>query len=277
MEKKTKYIIIGIDTSNSSNGSFQFESCSSLPNYTSSATGISKAHYNTGGYLTYKAAPSSSQIYSDIDLFLRLAEFGEQLANVEKNDVAIENILLLDYDGLLKQIYPGFRLDHSRSGSKNPYDEENELLIIRDVNRQEEAVKIYCPVALQQFTIAGYNVIKDCWLKFHSYRYTHCDFSKKEFKELLDLLNKIAKQIQIVSNIDDIVHDVVNRNIPLLNYNDFQQQELISICIFRVRDSDPLGRRRACAAPLQERRGGAAGAHGAPCNIARPGRSRGTP
>ena len=40
-----------------------------------------------------------------------------------------------------------------------------------------------------------------------------------------------------------------------------------------VRDSDPLGRRRACAAPLQERRGGAAGAHGAPCNIARPGPS----
>ena len=29
-------------------------------------------------------------------------------------------------------------------------------------------------------------------------------------------------------------------------------------------------------APLQERRGGAAGAHGAPCNIARPGASRGT-
>ena len=45
----------------------------------------------------------------------------------------------------------------------------------------------------------------------------------------------------------------------------------------RVRDSDPLGRRRACAAPLQERRGSAVGAHGAPCNIARPGVSRGTP
>ena len=38
----------------------------------------------------------------------------------------------------------------------------------------------------------------------------------------------------------------------------------------RVRDSDPLGRRRACVVPLQERREGAAGAHGAPCNIARP-------
>lgn len=161
-------------------------------------------------------------IVRDIDLFLRLAEFGEQLANIEKNDVAIDNILLLDYDDLLKQIYPGFRLDHSRSGSKSPYDEENELLIIRDVNRLEKTIKIYCPVALQQFTIAGYNVIKDCWLKFHSYRYTHCDFSKKEFKELLDLLNKIAKQIQIVSNIDDVVHDIVNSNIPLLNYNDFQ-------------------------------------------------------
>ena len=33
----------------------------------------------------------------------------------------------------------------------------------------------------------------------------------------------------------------------------------------------PWGGDAACAAPLQERRGGAVGAHGAPCNIARPG------
>ncbi len=46
---------------------------------------------------------------------------------------------------------------------------------------------------------------------------------------------------------------------------------LVQIPNICVRDSDPLGRRRACAAPLQERRGGAAGAHGTPCDIARPG------
>ncbi|MBQ3839175.1 MAG: N-6 DNA methylase [Fibrobacter sp.] len=158
----------------------------------------------------------------DSGKFLLLAEFGEQLATLEKNNVAVENILQLNYDDLLNQIHSGFRLDHSWSSFQSPYDEENELLIIRDVNKQEDTVKIYCPVALQQFTIAGYNVIKDCWLKFHSYRYTHCDFSKNEFKELLDLLNKMAKQIQIISEIDKIVKDIVKGNIPLLNYNDFQ-------------------------------------------------------
>ena len=60
-------------------------------------------------------------------------------------------------------------------------------------------------------------MIKNCWLKFHSYRYTHCDFTKDDFKELLDLLNKIASQMQIVTEIDDIVHDIVNGDISILN------------------------------------------------------------
>ena len=44
---------------------------------------------------------------------------------------------------------------------------------------------------------------------------------------------------------------------------------------FCVRDSDPLGRRLACKAPLQEPRGRAVCAHVGPCNIARPAQWRG--
>lgn len=108
---------------------------------------------------------------------------------------------------------------HSRSASRSPYDEENEQLIVRD-EVTGNSIRIYCPVSLQKFTIAGYNVIKDCWLKFHSYRFTHCDFTRDDLKELLDLFNKIASQMGIVSEIDEIMHSIVGGEVALLNYND---------------------------------------------------------
>lgn len=108
-------------------------------------------------------------------------------------------------------------MEHSRASSRNPYDEEHELFILRSENSDAE-IGIYCPVAIQKFTVAGYNVIKDCWLKFHSYRFTHCEFTRADFKELLDLFNKIAQQMQYVSEVDDIMHGIINKEISLLPY-----------------------------------------------------------
>ena len=158
-------------------------------------------------------------IVDDAGLFLRLAELGERLAILEKNDAAVDNVLDFNYDELLAQMWTGFHLEHSRSASRSPYDEENEQLIVRD-EVTGNSIRIYCPVSLQKFTIAGYNVIKDCWLKFHSYRFTHCDFTRDDLKELLDLFNKIASQMGIVSEIDEIMHSIVGGEVALLNYND---------------------------------------------------------
>ena len=79
---------------------------------------------------------------SDEDTFLRLAELGEQLSNLEKNDAAVENILGYDYDSLLGHIHGGFHLEHSRSATKNLYDEEREEFIVRDEVQGIE-IKIY--------------------------------------------------------------------------------------------------------------------------------------
>ena len=151
----------------------------------------------------------------DADSFLRLAELGEKLALLEKNDAEVDNVLRLDYDDLLNQLGTGFRLEHSRSAAKNPFDEENEEFLVRD-ETTGNVIRVYCPVAIQKFTIAGYNVVKDCWVKFHSYRFTHCDFTRDDFKELLDLFNKIATQMSIVSDVDSIVHSIVDGDIPLI-------------------------------------------------------------
>nr|WP_316624301.1 type ISP restriction/modification enzyme [uncultured Ruminococcus sp.] len=157
-------------------------------------------------------------IVCDAAIFLRLADLGERLAILEKNDVMVDNVLGYNYDEILAQMWTGFHLEHSRSAAKSPYDEENAQFIVKD-EVTGNAVRIHCPVSLQKFTIAGYNVIKDCWLKFHSYRFTHCDFSRDDLKELLDLFNKIASQMRIVSEIDEVMHSVVRGEVALMDYS----------------------------------------------------------
>ena len=156
-------------------------------------------------------------IVDNDEVFLCLSELGERLASLEKNNAEVENVLGLDYDGLLSQLTPGFHLEHSRSAARSPYDEENEEFLVRD-EESDRIIRVYCPIALQKFTISGYNVIKDCWLKFHSYRFTHCEFTRDDFKELLDLFNKIESQMQIVSEIDEVLHEIVSGTVPLFAY-----------------------------------------------------------
>ena len=156
-------------------------------------------------------------ITSDRTAFLALSGLGERIANLEKNHVTVENVLGLDYDGLLNQLPADFRLEHSKSKNKTPYDELHECLILRDEQLRAQ-ITVPCPAVIQRFTVAGYNVIKDCWLKFHSYRFTHCSFTRDDFKELLDLLNKIQLQMEYVREVDDIVHSIINGDILLYQY-----------------------------------------------------------
>ena len=154
-------------------------------------------------------------IVNEKESFLALSNLGEQIANLEKNDVTPENEMGFDYACILDQLPSGFRLTHGRASSLAPYDEENEELILRDEAGQSE-VRIYCPVAVQKFTVSGYNVLKDCWLKFHSYRYTRCEFTRDDLRALLDVINKISIQMKLVSDVDDIVHNIIEREIGLL-------------------------------------------------------------
>ena len=147
--------------------------------------------------------------------FLALSDLGEQIAILEKNDVKPENEMEFDYECILNQLPSGFRLAHGRAASLTPYDEENEELILRDEAGQSE-IRICCPVAVQKFTVSGYNVLKDCWLKFHSYRYTRCEFTRDDLRALLDLINKIPMQMKLVSDVDDIVHNIIEGKISLI-------------------------------------------------------------
>ena len=155
-------------------------------------------------------------IVNDSESFLHLAELGERMAALEKNNAEVENVLDYDMDQLLALLPTGFQLEHSRSASRSPYDEENEQFILRDEATGNE-IRILCPLAVQKFTVSGYNVVKDCWLKFHSYRFTHCEFTRDDFKELLNLFNAIMMQMRYVGEIDELMHRVISAEIDIWN------------------------------------------------------------
>jgi type I restriction-modification system DNA methylase subunit len=141
--------------------------------------------------------------FSDICLL------GKQVASLEKQDFVPDNVLGLDYDGILAMLTPGFHLENS----PHPFEAENEMLILKSGNN---TISIPCPLALQRMSISGYDVIKNCWLKFNSYNFTHCDFSRQDLKDLLDLLNKLTMHIELVGQIDEAIQPILDMQYELI-------------------------------------------------------------
>lgn len=148
-------------------------------------------------------------IVKDKETFDKIVEYGIRLAELEKIDYEPENILGYDYDSLIEKIPSGFKL----SNSIHPFDEENESLVLTD---GRDKIKVYCPVELQHLNISGYDVIKSVWLKFNSYNFTHCEFTKADMKALLDFLNTIEMHSKIVAELDDEVRSILHGDTDLL-------------------------------------------------------------
>lgn len=140
-------------------------------------------------------------IVRNSEVFLSIVEVGKRIAELEKHNFKPNNILGLDYIDLSEQVPRDFHLKNS----VHPFDEEKELLILTDGHTE---IRIPCPVSLQQLNISGYDIIKNVWLKFNSYDFTHCAFSKSDMVSLLDLLNTLSVRIQLVNEIDEIVYKI---------------------------------------------------------------------
>ena len=138
----------------------------------------------------------------DKSVFLQLAMLGKQLAQLERVDYVPDNVLGLDYEALLAQLPDNFQLQNTLQ----PFDEERELLLLSDGVVQ---IEVPCLLSLQKKNISGYDVIKNAWLKFHSYAFTHCAFTREDFLSLLYLLNTLAVHEQLVVQIDCVVYDMM--------------------------------------------------------------------
>ena len=138
----------------------------------------------------------------DKAVFLQLATLGKQLARLECVDYVPDNVLGLDYESLLGQLPDNFQLQNLLQ----PFDEERELLLLSDGVVQ---IEVPCPLSLQKKNISGYDVIKNAWIKFHSYAFTHCAFTKEDFRALLHVLNTLAIHEQLIVQADQIVYDIM--------------------------------------------------------------------
>jgi predicted helicase len=148
-------------------------------------------------------------IVADKDAFLSIAEMGKIIAGLEKKEYTPQNILGFEYDSLMESVPEGFQLKNSI----HPFDAENELLLLTDGNR---TIEIYCPLSLQRLNISGYDVIKAVWLKFNSYNFTHCEFTRDDMKRLLDFLNTIATHEKYVEKLDEIIAPILSGEVPLV-------------------------------------------------------------
>lgn len=110
---------------------------------------------------------------------------------------------------ILSQLPSNFRLENS----VHPFDEYNELLILTDGRTR---ILIPCPLSLQKLNISGYDVIKNSWLKFNSYDFTNCEFTRNDLKGLLDFLNILASHESLIEKIDEKVHIVLGGNVDLI-------------------------------------------------------------
>jgi|GEM_PF-468051 len=151
-------------------------------------------------------------VVNDADAFRRLVELGRRVADLEKRDHIPENLAGYDFDAIKAHVPPDFHLMWTKN--TQPFDEENETITFSDGNRN---IIVTCPLDAQRINISGYEVIKNCWMKFNSYDYTHCPFTPEDMEGFLILVNKLLEYVEIVGDIDVIMHEVIEGRYLLIH------------------------------------------------------------
>lgn len=150
-------------------------------------------------------------IVNNADVFKQLAKLGRKVAELEKIDYVPQNHAGYDYASVKAMVPPNFKLSWTKASQ--PFDEENETITLSD---NQTIITIPCPREVQRINISGYDLIKNVWMKFNSYNFTHCVFTADDMESLLNLVNKLLEYTCLVGEIDTIMHDVIIGSYPLI-------------------------------------------------------------
>ena len=142
---------------------------------------------------------------------MKLAELGQEIAELEKWDYVPENKMNYDSEFYKGQVPQGFKLSWSKS--IQPFDEDQETVTLTDGNTD---ITIPCPLDVQRINIAGYDIVKNVWMKFNSYGFTNCPFVADDMQGFLDLINKLHEYVELVGEIDNIMHDIIGGRFSLI-------------------------------------------------------------
>lgn len=150
-------------------------------------------------------------IVADLEAFQKITQIGKDIAELEKSTYVPKNVLDYDYDVIMSEIPVGFQLKNV----SRPFDVETGQLLLTDGHK---TIRINCPLSLQRLKISGYNVIKSAWLKFNSYDFTHCEFTKDDMRKFLDFLNTLAIREKMIIKLDEEVKPILSGKVKLMEY-----------------------------------------------------------
>jgi type I restriction-modification system DNA methylase subunit len=148
---------------------------------------------------------------NNADVFKQLAELGRKVAELEKRDYIPQNIAGYDYEGIKAKVPMNFKLSWSKA--IQPFNEDDETITLTDGRID---ITIPCPLDVQRINIAGYELIKNAWMKFNSYDYTHCAFTSEDMENFLNLVNKLLEYVELIGEIDVIMHSVIEGRYSLI-------------------------------------------------------------
>jgi type I restriction-modification system DNA methylase subunit len=148
-------------------------------------------------------------VVEDAEAFMRLSSLGRKLAELEKDDYIPDNLAGYNYAAIKSQVPRNFKLQFN----KTAFDEERETIALTDGAVE---ISLFCPLATQRVVISGYEVIKNVWLKFNSYDYTHCPFTQEDMESFLNLVNKLLEYIRLVGEADSLAHEIIAGKYPLI-------------------------------------------------------------
>jgi hypothetical protein len=133
----------------------------------------------------------------DKDLFLEVAKFGKQLANIEATEFKIKT----EKDNLTELKYYKYKIETNS---------------IRLLDEKGNLVKKYLDLDkdVLQFEVSGYTVVRE-WLKLHSYPYYRKQLEENEIKEFHTLLTKIKLYIDNIAELDKSVEAILNGELLL--------------------------------------------------------------
>jgi type I restriction-modification system DNA methylase subunit len=144
-------------------------------------------------------------IVNDAEIFKKLVTLGRRIAELEKKDYIPSNYMNYDYELYKSKVPPNFKLEWSKD--IQPFDEEKETITLTD--EKTKPIIIPCPLDVQRIIISGYEVIKNVWLKFHSYKFTHCNFTQEDIEDFLNLINKLVEYVNLVGEIDIVMQNII--------------------------------------------------------------------
>jgi type I restriction-modification system DNA methylase subunit len=151
-------------------------------------------------------------IVNNEEVFKNLVSLGRKIAELEKKDYIPQNHLGYDYVNIKSQVPSNFKLVWPKT--TQPFDEEHENITLSDGVHN---ITIYCPLDVQKITISGYEIIKNVWLKFNSYDFTHCFFTSEDMESFLHLINKLVEYVKLVDETDVIIRKIIKGNYSLIH------------------------------------------------------------